>query len=67
MCLIDVLCEVTKLKFINFRSSSPEVFLGKGVLKLYRKFTGEHPCRRVIQLTCFATLLKSYFGMGVLL
>ena len=27
------------------RSSRPEVFLGKGVLKICSKFTGEHPCR----------------------
>ena len=27
----------------NFRSSRPEVFLTKGVLKIYSKFTGEHP------------------------
>ena len=26
------------------RSSPPEVFLGKGVLKICSKFTGEHPC-----------------------
>ena len=30
--------------------SRPEVFLRKGVLKICRKFTGEHPCK--------ATLLK---------
>ena len=30
------------------RSSSPEVFLGKGVLKICNKFTGEHPCQKVI-------------------
>ena len=36
-------------------SSLPEVFLGKGVLKICSKFTGEHPCK--------ATLLKSHFGM----
>ena len=24
------------------------MFLGKGVLKIYRKFTGEHPCRSAI-------------------
>ena len=45
-----------------FGSSLPEVFLGKGVLKICRKFTGEKP-----MLSCFATLLKSNFGMGVLL
>ena len=27
------------------RSSHPEVLLGKGVLKICSKFTGEHPCR----------------------
>ena len=30
------------------RSSRPEVFLGKGVLKLSSKFTGEHPCQSII-------------------
>ena len=28
-----------------YRSSHPEVFLEKGVLKICIKFTGEHPCR----------------------
>ena len=27
-----------------YRSSRPEVFLGKRVLKICSKFTGEHPC-----------------------
>ena len=35
---------------IVFRSSSPEVFLGKGVLKICSKFTGKHPCRSVISV-----------------
>ena len=30
------------------RSSSPEVFSGKGVLKICCKFTEEHPCRSAI-------------------
>ena len=30
------------------RSSRPEVFFGKGVLKICCKFTGEHPCRSTI-------------------
>ena len=46
-----------------YRSSPPEVFLEKVVLKICSKFKGEHPCQRVI---C-ATLLKSHFGMSVLL
>ena len=33
-----------------FRSSPPEVFLEKGVLKICSKFTGEHPCQTVISL-----------------
>ena len=27
-----------------FRSSPPEMFLGKGVQKICSKFPGEHPC-----------------------
>ena len=30
------------------RSSPPEMFLGKGVLKIFSKFTGKHPCRHLI-------------------
>ena len=43
---------------LTSRSSNSEVFLGKGILKICSKFTGEH--------SCWATLLKSHFGMGVL-
>ena len=54
------------------RSSSPEVFLVKGVLKICSKFTEEHPCRSVIPIKLQsnfteATFLKSHFGMSVLL
>ena len=31
-------------------SSRPEVFLGKSVLKISSKFTGENPCRGVISI-----------------
>ena len=41
------------------RSSHPEVFLGKVVLKICTKFIGEHPCPSAIS--------KSLLGMGVLL
>ena len=40
-------------KFIRtgfFRSSHPEVFLRKGILKIRSKFTGEHPYRSVISI-----------------
>ena len=32
------------------RSSRPEVFLFKGVLKIYSKFTGEHSCQSEISV-----------------
>ena len=32
------------------RSSHPEVFLGKGVLKIWSKFTGEDPSRSAISI-----------------
>ena len=35
---------------IKFRSSPSEVLLGKGVLKICSKFTGEHPCRSAISI-----------------
>ena len=48
------------------RSSPPEVLLGKGVLKIYRKFTGEHLCRKICswfgrQLTFVSTYFKICF------
>ena len=52
------------------RSSSSEVFLGKGVLKFCNKFTGEHPCRSVISIKLqsnTAIAKKSRYGMDVLL
>ena len=59
----DVFRETSVMKWVNdtFRSSPPALFLEKGILKICSKFTGEHP------VTCFATLLKSHFGIGVLL
>ena len=38
----------THQAIIHDRTSHPEVFLRKGVLKICSKFTGEHPCRSVI-------------------
>ena len=51
----------------SFRSSHPELFLGKGVLKICSKFTGEHSCRYAISIKLLTTLLKSHLDMGVLL
>ena len=49
--LIDTLFQI-------IRSSLPKAFIRKDVLKICTKFTAEHPC--------FAILLKSHFGKGVL-
>ena len=38
------------------RSSRPDVFLGKGILKICSKFTGEHPCQSVISIKLAAVL-----------
>ena len=32
------------------KSNHPEVFLGKGILKICSKFTGEHTCRSAISI-----------------
>ena len=43
--------------FIKYRSSPPEIlFLGKDVLKICSKFTGEHPGQSVISISCFAII-----------
>ena len=34
----------------NLRNSHLDAFLGKGVLKICSKFTGEHPCRSATSL-----------------
>ena len=35
---------------LSIRSSHPEVFLGKALLKMCSNFTGEHPCRSAISI-----------------
>ena len=44
-----------------FRSSPPEVFLGKSVLKICSKFTGEHTCRSVISAWVFYCKFAAFF------
>ena len=50
-----------------YRSSHPGVFLGKGVLKIYSKFTEEHPCRSAISIKLQSKFIEITCGMGVLL
>ena len=44
-----------------FRSIFPEVFLGKGVLRICNKFTGEHPCRNNTSAWMFSCKFAAYF------
>ena len=41
---------VNNCRFQFVKSSHPEVFLGKGVLKICSKFTGEQPCRSAVSI-----------------
>ena len=52
---------------LNTAAALPEVFLGKGALKMYSKFKREQPCQSAISKSCFVTLLKLHFSMGALL
>ena len=46
------------------RSSRPEVFLGKGVLEICSKFTGEHPCRSAISIKLLCNFIKMTLRHG---
>ena len=43
---------------VIFRSSRPEVFLSKGVLKICSKFTGEHPCQSAISVKLLCNFIE---------
>ena len=49
---------------ITYRSSHPEVFLEKVVLKIYSKFTGEHPCRSAISIRLFCNFIEIALRRG---
>ena len=59
---IFVTCLYLKLKLQLYwrviRSTSSDVFLGKGVLKICSKFTWEHPCRGVISIKLRSNFIK---------
>ena len=46
-------------KYTGSRSSHTEVFLGKSVLKMCSKFTGEHPCRSAISTNLLCNFIES--------
>ena len=44
--------------YTNHTSSHPELFLGKAVLKMCKKFTGEHPCRSMISIKLLCNFIE---------
>ena len=48
------------------RSSRPEVFLGKDVLRIFSKFTGEHPCRSTISIKLQSSFIENTLRHGCL-
>ena len=49
---------LTKVHVAMFKSSPPEVFPRKGVLKIRSKFTREHPCRSAISIKLLCNLIE---------
>ena len=49
-----------KNKFENniYRSSHPEVFLGKGVLKICSKFAGDYHCQSVVSVKLLCNFIE---------
>ena len=50
--------EYQKTHTCKTQSNCPEVFLGKGVLNICSKLTGEHPCRSVISIKLQSNLIE---------
>ena len=47
-----------------YRSSHPDMFLRKGVLKICSKLTGEHPCRSVISIKLQSNFIEMALWHG---
>ena len=58
--------KLTVMLTLKFRSSYPEVFLIKGVLKICSKVAREHPCRSVISIKLQITLLHGFSPVNLL-
>ena len=56
--ILQNICRIQTIPSFIFRSSHPEVFLRKGVLKRCSKFTGENPCRSVISIKMLCNFIE---------
>ena len=56
--------QTSRQSYATIRSSHPEVFLGKCILKIWSKFTGEHPCRSVISVNLQSNFIEIALRYG---
>ena len=54
----EYLIPTIQIMIIIFKSSRPEVFFKKDVLKICSKFTGEHKCRSVISIKLLCNFIE---------
>ena len=62
--ILQKICRIQTIPPFIFRSSHPEVFLRKGVLKRCSKFTGEKPCRSVISIKMLCNFIEMTLWHG---
>ena len=55
---LNTLAELRPYWLVLARSSHPEVFLRKGVLKIYSTFTAKHLCRSAISVTLLCNFIE---------
>ena len=53
-----IICDTFNSQITFCKSSRPEAFLRQDILKICRKFTGEHTCRSVISKNLFCSLIE---------
>ena len=63
LCVSVRVCVCVWIKEM-YRSSHPEVFLIKGILKICSKFTGERPCRNVISIKLLCNIIEITLRYG---
>ena len=51
-----------RVLFVVYESSPPELFLGKDLLKIFSKFTVEHPCWSVISIRLLCNFIEIALG-----
>ena len=56
--ILDTMTVLMINDIFSFRNSHPGVFLGKGVLKICSKFTGEHPCQSAISIKFHSNFIE---------